>query len=338
MKLNVAKSVRIHSIVFKGIQCQRFLPSSPRLAYNVDFKLCLCYTAPMLEGLRIRNWPLVKEDPILYTALVSSFAAGKMLNRAFRTKYETYVKADQSEFTPFDAQAEIIARERIRKFDRNAVFLGEELSPNEDVTGKNFWTIDGIDGTTNFSRRIPLWNFTLSYVEGGRIKVGVVYAPLFREMYYAVESGGAYLNGRLIRVAERPFNKSLISFAPLLDVRTGKGEHEAAEVAALWAGMEEVTRVSGRFHREFQTGGLELAWVASGQLDGYASSWTNPWDLSAGVLLVREAEGIATNILGQEWQPSYWGVIAGSKTVQPEILRILQGEFVKAQKTSALNR
>lgn len=69
--------------------------------------------------------------------------------------------------------------------------------------------------------------------------------------------------------------------------------------------MKEITKGSRRFHREFQSGGLELAWVASGKLDSYASAWTNPWDLSAGVLLVREANGIATNILGQESQPSY---------------------------------
>lgn len=256
------------------------------------------------------------------------------LKKAFRTHFETYVQADQSEFTPFDSQAEIIARRGIRKHDPNAVFLGEELSPNEDIKGKNFWTIDGIDGTTNFSRRLPIWNFTMAYVEGGRAKIGIVYAPMFQEMYYAIEGGGAYLNGRLIKTTERSFNESVISFAPLLDVRKGKGEYEAVSVEASWKGMEEITRGSKRFHREFQSGGLELAWVASGTLDGYASSWTNPWDLSAGVLLVKEAGGIATNILGEEWQLSYWGVIAGSKTVHPEILGPLQKIFLESQKTS----
>lgn len=281
---------------------------------------------------QIENWPLVKDNPILKTALISSLSAGRMLKKAFFTNFESSVKQDQSEFTPFDTQAELLARRIIRKYDRAAVFLGEELSPNEDVRGRNFWTIDGIDGTTNFSRGIPIWNFTETYVEAGRARVGIVYVPLHEEMYYAVDGQGAYLNGKAIHVKERPYTESVVTFAPLLDVRKGKGESEYAEVEALWKGMEAISKSSRRFHREFQSGGQELAWVASGRLDGYASSWTNPWDLSAGALLVREAGGIATNILGEEWQPSYWGVIAGSQTVHPELLKVLNQLFLEAQK------
>lgn len=287
---------------------------------------------------QIENWPLVKDNPVLYTALTSSFAAGKMLKQAFFTNFETHVKKDQSEFTPFDVQAELIARRRIRKFDPAAVFLGEELSPNEDVGGKDLWTIDGIDGTTNFSRGIPIWNFTETYVEAGRAQVGIVYVPLHQEIYYAVDGQGAYLNGKAIHVKERSYTESVITFAPLLDVRKNKGEFEAAEVEALWKGMEEISKSSRRFHREFQSGGQELAWVASGRLDGYASSWTNPWDLSAGALLVREAGGIATNILGEEWHPSYWGVVAGSQTIHPEMLKILKQLFLEAQRSQSISK
>lgn len=126
---------------------------------------------------------------------------------------------------------------------------------------------------------------------------------------------------------ERPYEESVISFAPLLDTRKHKTEHETALVESVWQAMKKISQDSGRFHREFQSGGQELAWVASGKLDGFASSWTNPWDLSAGVLLVREAGGVATNILGQEWQPSYWGVIAGSKTVHAQMIETLKKIF-----------
>ena len=267
------------------------------------------------------KWPLVSENEALKTALEASFVAGAILKKGFFEKFESYMKEDQSEYTPFDIQAEEIAIREIKKFDRNAVFLSEEISPGENVEDKNFWTIDGIDGTTNFSRGIPLWNFTMAYVEKGRVKIGIVYVPLQNEMYYAVEGQGAYCNGKKISIKERPYNESVITFAPLLDVRKNKGKHEKKLVEALWKGMEKVSKDSGRFHREFQSGGQELAWVASGRLDGYASSWTSPWDLSAGVLLVREAGGVATNILGQDWQPSYWGVIAGSKTIHREMMK-----------------
>lgn len=287
---------------------------------------------------QISTWPLAMEDRGTEIMLVTALHAGNMLTRAFYSTFESRVKEDQSEFTPFDIQAERIARRGIKQFDPAAVFMGEELSPNEDVSGKNFWTIDGIDGTTNFSRGIPIWNFTMAYVERGRTKLGIVYVPLNNEMFYAAEGQGAYLNGKPIHIKERPYTESVITFAPLLDVRQGKGEFEAAEVEALWKGMEEITKGSRRFHREFQSGGQELAWVASGRLDGYASSWTNPWDLSAGALLVRAAGGIATNILGEEWQPSYWGVIVGSQTVHPELLKVLKQLFLEAQKSQVIQK
>lgn len=276
-----------------------------------------------------KDWPLVKDTPSLKVALTASILAGRMLKESFTTTFKTHTKKDQSEYTPFDVQAERIAVKEIKKFDPKAIFLNEELSPNENVEGKNFWTIDGIDGTTNFARGIPIWNFTMAYVENGRVKIGLVNAPMQNEVYYAVEGRGAYLNGKPIKVKERPYQSSLISFAPLLDLKENKVASENALVESVWQGMKKISQDSGRFHREFQSGGQELAWVASGKLDGFASSWTNPWDLSAGVLLVREAGGVATNILGQEWQPSYMGVIAGSKTVHFEMLKVLKKLFLE---------
>lgn len=276
---------------------------------------------------KIKKWPLVKNNPSLKVALGASILAGRMLKKYFNTKFETYTKQDQSEFTPFDIQAEKIAVKEIRKFYPKALFLNEELSPDENVKGKNFWTIDGIDGTTNFSRGIPIWNFTMAYVEKGRTKIGIVNVPLEDKIYYVVEGEGAYCNGKPIKIIERPYKNSVISFAPLLDVKRNKINNENALVESVWRGMRKISQDSGRFHREFQSGGQELAWVASGKLDGYASSWTNPWDLSAGVLLVREAGGVATNILGEEWQPSYMGVIAGSKTVHAEMIKVFNKLF-----------
>lgn len=266
----------------------------------------------------------------LSIGLRASLAAGQMLRGAFYSKYESGLNPDGSQFTPFDVQAEKIAKDLIKEFEPEAVVMGEELTPNEDVSGRDFWVIDGIDGTTNFSRKIPICNFTLAKVENGQTSVAVVYEFLKDNIYFAVKGGGSYLNSRKLSVVERPFNESVITFAPLLNVRKGKGKYEGEQVESLWNSMKQISEKSKRFHREFQSGGLELSWVASGKLDGYLSSWTNPWDLSAGVLIVREAGGIVTNVFGQEWQPGYLGVVAGTKTVHPEILGIYQSEFLKA--------
>lgn len=272
----------------------------------------------------IEEWPQVEKYSETWCAILAALVAGNRLRIAFNTVYPTWVQGDRSEYTPFDARAEKIASWVIKRYHPSALILGEDISPNENVEGRNFWAVDGIDGTTNFARRIPMCNHTLAYVEEGRTKVGVVFDFLNGDLYYAVAGGGAFLNGQPTCVVERPFNQSVITYAPLLDVRRGKGTTEGLEVEALWKGMREISVASGRFGREIQAGGLEQAWVASGKLDGYASSWTNPWDLSAGALLVQEAGGVSTNIFGEPWTPGYYGVIAGSKTVHAEMIRILK--------------
>lgn len=275
----------------------------------------------------IEGWPLVCQDRELYIAIRSSLAAGRMLRHGFYSEFETYVKKDRSEYTPFDIRAERLAASMVRRIYPDAQITGEELTPNYSSFEQAFWTFDGIDGTTNFSRGIPICNFNTSKNEKGKTRLGVVYDFLNGALYYAVRGMGAYKNGEIIQVSLRRFDEAVIAFAPLLDVREGKGEDEGALVEALWGGMREISERSGRFHREFQSGGLELAWVAEGRLDGYASSWTSPMDLSAGQLLVKEAGGKATNIFGESWRPGYYGVIAGNPHVHPQMLRIFQKHF-----------
>ena len=270
------------------------------------------------------DWPLVKGNLQLTAAIKAAVAAGGLLVPAFYSKYEHYVQQDKSEYTKWDGQSEMLARTIIRHFEPQAKIMGEELSPNADVSGEDFWAIDGIDGTTNFTRRIPVCNVTLAKIEKGQVEVGVVFDFLNKGLYYAVRGGGAYHNGQQIHASNVPFNESVITFAPLLNVRKGKGLTEGLEVEALWQGMKEISEKSRRFHREFQSGGLELAWVAEGKLEGYASSWTNPWDLSAGALLVEEAGGIVTNIFNEPWKPGYYGVIAGNLLVHKEMIDILK--------------
>lgn len=188
----------------------------------------------------------------LSIGLRDSVAAGQMLRKAFYSNFESNLNPDGSQFTPFDSQAESIAKRIIKNFEPDAIILGEELTSNEDVSHKNFWVIDGIDGTTNFSRNIPICNFTVAKIENGKTSVGVVYEFLKNNIYFAVNGKGSYLNGKPIEIIERPFKDSVVSFAPLLNVRKGKGEYENELVDAAWMAMRKISEGSGRFHREFQ--------------------------------------------------------------------------------------
>src|SRR3989344_1097014 len=274
------------------------------------------------------NWPHYNTSPPLKIAIDTALETRKLLRAGFNSSYSSFIKPDQSDYTPYDIQAEIIARRQIRQYYPYVPIMGEELTPNEHMLDGNFWVIDPIDGTTNFARGIHFANFTIAMIKEGETQVGVVCDFLHDNIYYAFKGHGAYKNGIQMQVATRSFNESVISFAPLLNVRSQKGYFEEEQVKALWDGMRKIAEKSGRFPRELQSGALELAMVANGQLDGYVSSWTNPWDLSAGVLLVKEAGGIVTNILGAEWQPSFWGVLAGSCTIHPEIFQIINRNFL----------
>ncbi|MFH0937474.1 MAG: inositol monophosphatase family protein [Candidatus Daviesbacteria bacterium] len=292
-----------------------------------------------------KNWPLVSEDLALQTAVGVSLKAGKILRSAFYKGVETHLYEDRSNYTEFDGMVENLAKGVIRRLQPGSKIMGEEYSKDEDISGKDFWTVDGVDGTTNFANGIDTFNFTTAQVVNGETRVAVVYDPIRRKCYYAAEGERAYCNGQPIHVSNRPFGECLLSFAPLRDVRKGRGYYERELVEALWAGMEKITKESGRFHRELQSGGLELSYVASGILDGYASSWTSPYDLAPGAFIARRAGAIVTNMQGKEWhpmieeatpgsgekkwRPNYWGVIAGNPIVQPEMLEILQKYFEK---------
>ncbi|MFA5932993.1 MAG: inositol monophosphatase family protein [Microgenomates group bacterium] len=287
-----------------------------------------------------KNWPLVSEDQSLKTAIEISLKAGKILRTAFYKGVKTHLYDDKSNYTKFDGMVEMMAKKAIRNLQPDSKILGEEYSKDEDVSGKKFWTVDGVDGTTNFATGIPIFNFTIGEVVDGKTRSAVVYDPINHNCYYSAEGEKAYRNGQPLNVSNHPFEECLLSFAPLRNVRKGRGYYEKELVEALWSGMKDITNRSGRFHRELQSGGLELSFVASGILDGYASSWTSPYDLAPGALIARRAGATVTNMQGldwhpmieeaapgtveKKWRPNYWGVIAGNPMVQPKMLEIFQ--------------
>lgn len=285
----------------------------------------------------INNWTLVKDNPNLEAAVIASIFAGNKIEGQYNPNLHRNPHAIQLTEAA-SREAEELAISEIRGFYPDAAFLTKKLFPNADVTNKNYWTINGMDGQENFSRGNRSWDTTIAYIENGCTKIGVVFEPLEKRIYYAVEEMGAYLNGKPIHVSSRPLTESVICFAPLLDVRKHKGEGESAAVEALWEGMRRISEKAKRFFLSIQCGGIELSEVTEGKAEGFASSWTRPYHLAAGVLLVREAGGIVTNIQGDLWQPSDWGVIGGNQEVYPVMFEILHEEFLKAQKSLTISK
>jgi myo-inositol-1(or 4)-monophosphatase len=144
------------------------------------------------------------------------------------------------------------------------------------------WVIDPLDGTFNYSRRIPLWGISVALLHQGREIVGVIFDPLHGELFHAEAGKGAFMNGKRIHVSERsPLSAAIIAFGfSSNEERLRQGLRVAAELP----------RAAGKV-RGLGSAVLHLAYVACGRLDGFFEFGINQWDIAAGVLLIREAGG-----------------------------------------------
>jgi myo-inositol-1(or 4)-monophosphatase len=194
-------------------------------------------------------------------------------------------KGDRDFATGVDLEIESAIRALLSKATPGIAFLGEELG-GETELGQPKWVLDPIDGTINFARDSPLCTISLSLVVAGQPVLGTVDAPLLGERFIAQQGGGAYLNCTRITVSEvASMNEAMIGLADF-KVGTGSEEENRVHLAMLARFAHQSLRV--RMHG---SAALDLAWLAAGRLSATVM-WSNvPWDVTAGLLLVREARG-----------------------------------------------
>jgi myo-inositol-1(or 4)-monophosphatase len=181
------------------------------------------------------------------------------------------------------AEAEIV--KELRRANPEYAVLGEEGGAQKGNRGPSryTWVIDPLDGTSNYLHGWPHWCVSIALVENGEPIHGVVFDPLRNELFTASRGSGAALNERRIRVGER---KDLTG-AMLV---TGFPPRERARAGAQLECLRELLRDAEDVRRT-GSAALDLAYVACGRADGYFEAGVQPWDIAAGVLLVREAGG-----------------------------------------------
>jgi myo-inositol-1(or 4)-monophosphatase len=181
------------------------------------------------------------------------------------------------------AEAEIV--KELRRANPEYAVLGEEGGAQKGNRGPSryTWVIDPLDGTSNYLHGWPHWCVSIALVENGEPIHGVVFDPLRNELFTASRGSGAALNERRIRVGER---KDLAG-AMLV---TGFPPRERARAGAQLECLRELLRDAEDVRRT-GSAALDLAYVACGRADGYFEAGVQPWDIAAGVLLVREAGG-----------------------------------------------
>jgi myo-inositol-1(or 4)-monophosphatase len=195
-------------------------------------------------------------------------------------------KGDRDFATDVDLRIESEIKASLAQATPEIPFLGEE-EKEEEALGEARWVLDPIDGTINFARDSPLCSISLSLVVRGQPALGIVDAPLLNERFVAREGVGAYLNGTPISVAEVAGLPEAIVGVADFKVGVGSEEENRVHLALLARLARESLRV-----RMLGSAALDLAWLAAGRLNATVMLSNLPWDVTAGLLLVREAGGV----------------------------------------------
>ena len=228
------------------------------------------------------------------------------------------------------AEAEIV--KELRKAGPEYAVLGEEGGHQPARGGKKArftWVIDPLDGTSNYLRGIPHWCVSIALVENGEPLHGVVFDPLRNELFVASKGSGAVLDDRRLRVAER---RDLVGALLCTGFPPRERARARAQLDCLGALLEQAEDV-----RRTGSAALDLAWVACGRLDGYFEAGVQPWDIAAGVLMVREAGGRVCDFRGAALsrmdiaEARGRQVVAGNvKLVEPLQKTIVSSGYAKA--------
>lgn len=224
--------------------------------------------------------------------------AGAIARAAFLHEHEVDLKGPTDLVTEVDYQCEKLLLDAIQShFPGHAIKTEESGSINNNEG--DCWYIDPLDGTINYAHRIPFYVVSVAYQTAGDLHLGVVYDPSRDECYAAERGKGAWLNGEKIRASgSRSLQTSLLS--------TGFPYHNMENFNRNLRIFDHLTR-STQGVRRMGCAALEMCYVASGRLDGYWEHEINAWDIAAGALIVQEAGGVVTDLLGSPgfFQPPY---------------------------------
>jgi myo-inositol-1(or 4)-monophosphatase len=238
--------------------------------------------------------------------------AGALLADYFEQRVRVELKGEFDIVTEADRASERLIVARLReRFPTHAVVAEEGFG--HDASGAEYrWYVDPLDGTTNFAHGFPMFNATLALEHHGELIAGAIFDPLHNEMFSAERGAGAYLNGVRITVSKTPvLDSSLLATGfPSRRRHQNVNVHFFYQMAMMTHGV-----------RRAGSAALDLAYVACGRLDGFWEFGLSPWDMAAGVLIVREAGGSTSDMYGEPVDLRGPTMLADNGHIHAEILR-----------------
>jgi myo-inositol-1(or 4)-monophosphatase len=256
--------------------------------------------------------------PTLNIAVKAARRAGQIINRASLDidSLNVGVKQQSDYVTEVDRAAEAAIITVLQDAYPAYGILAEESGlAGTDAKAEFQWIIDPLDGTTNFIHGVPQYAISIGLAKQGVVQQGVVYDPNRNEIFTASKGGGAFLNGKRIRVAKRTrLDETLIG--------TGFPYRMFDHIDAYLAIFRDLAQKTAGMRRP-GAASLDLAWVACGRMDGFWELGLSPWDMAAGSLLISEAGGMVSDLSGESNYMQTGNIIGGNPKIFGQLLQVI---------------
>ncbi|KTC94981.1 inositol-1-monophosphatase [Legionella feeleii] len=261
-------------------------------------------------------------QPLLNIAITAARLAGDIIVRHLEQLDRIKITAKSSEeyFTEVDIKAEQAIIHTIHKAYPEHGIIAEESGIHND-NADSVWIIDPLDGTTNYMHGFPFFSVSIAHKVKNRIEHAVVYDPIHHECFSASRGRGAQLNDRRIRVSKQTQLNAALLGTGFPFRNTALAQRYLPTFEALIGKCAGVRRTG--------SAALDLAYVASGRLDGFWEFGLRPWDIAAGSLIVKEAGGLISDLQGGETYMKQGDVVAGT----PKIFKSLLQTFMPITKS-----
>ena len=255
-------------------------------------------------------------QPNLEFIIDLSRQAGKILKEGYGKEHQVHYKGPVDLVTEIDHKSEELLVSRILSAFPDHTIVAEESGLTQGSL-QHLWYIDPVDGTSNYSRGLPMFCVSIAYAYQGKMSLAAVYDPLRDECFYAEKGKGAFLNGSPIHVAET----SELMASMLVTGFPYDMDQENNNVDNFITMVRKAHTV-----RRLGSAVLDQAYVAMGRLDDYWEAGVSAWDIAAGTLLIEEAGGLVTRINGDpDYMKPPYDILAANPVLHRKMLAELKG-------------
>jgi len=259
---------------------------------------------------------------ILALARALALEAGAIQRNRYESDLDIQTKSASIDLvTEVDKQCEALIVEGIERERPGDSILAEEGGGREREGADWRWVIDPLDGTTNFAHGFPRFCVSIGVEHRGKRAVGVVYDPLLDELFWALRGGGAHLCGpsgerRIHTSAESELGRALVATGFAYDVHRSSRDN-LAEFGAMLKTVRGIRRDG--------SAALDLCYLAAGRVDAYWELKLHAWDVAAGLLILEEAGGRASDLRGGPAPASGAELVASNGPLHEQVLAVVAG-------------